>query len=349
MTKHALILLSFLLTAGLNARAQIVHHIPEPKPINNDPDTISLCIIGDVMMHSRQLEYDHTHFLKHIAHKLKESDFAIANMEFSLGGRPHSGYPQFSAPDSYAAYIAEDCGVDVFLIANNHILDRGKRGMRRTLHVYDSLGVKHSGAEYPLMLSRKGLKIALINFSYGSNMRDDGSEPRMRLFDKDEIRAAMDEARSQGADFILALPHWGNEYELSHSSTQEAWAEWLVENGADAIVGTHPHVVQDSTHIDGKPVIYSLGNAVSNMSARNTRLGLIATLRFVRDPLSGDSHMLEPELDFSWCTLPGMLFDNYGTILIKEWATRRNEWLTPSDYDNMAATLRRVQSATGID
>ena len=349
MTKRTFIVLALLLTAYSAANAQILHYIPKAKEISTIPDTVRISIIGDVMMHSRQLEYDHRAFLRHINHKLKSADFAIANMEFSLGGEPYSGYPAFSAPDSYAFSMAEDSGIDVFLIANNHILDRGKRGMKRTLEVYDGMGIKHSGREYPLMISRKGINIALINFTYGTNMRDDGSEPKVRRFDKEEIRNAIQEAEAKGADFIIALPHWGNEYQLTHSSTQQEWAEWLVDQGTDAIVGTHPHVVQDSTHIKGVPVIYSLGNAVSNMSATNTRLGLIATLTFVRDSISGVTRMLEPQLDFTWCALPGMLSDNYSTILIKEWATRRNEWLTPYDYDNMTATLKRVQSATGID
>ena len=107
-------------------------------------------------------------------------------------------------------------------------------------------------------------------------------------------------------------------------------------------------MVQDTVHIKGRPVIYSTGNVVSNMSARNTRLGLAVTLRFVNDSRTGEKKMLEPELDFTWCCLPGMLSDNYSTIFAKEWASRRKDWLTPSDFDNMTATLDRVREATGI-
>ena len=91
-----------------------------------------------------------------------------------------------------------------------------------------------------------------------------------------------------------------------------------------------------------------MGNAVSNMSAENTRLELAVTLRFVRDQCTGKSHMLEPELDFMWCTLPDRLTESYATIMVDEWLGRRDEWLMPSDYDNMIATLSRVKAATGI-
>ncbi len=92
--------------------------------------------------------------------------------------------------------------------------------------------------------------------------------------------------------------------DLIHDATQDSWARWLVSKGVDVIVGGHPHVVQDTTHIKGVPVIYSLGNAISNMSIINSRLGLAATLRFVHDPVTGEKRMLEPELKFLWCTLP---------------------------------------------
>ena len=123
-----------------------------------------------------------------------------------------------------------------------------------------------------------------------------------------------------------------------------------MSEGVDAIVGSHPHVVQDTTHIKGVPVIYSLGNAISNMSIINSRLGLAATLRFVCDPLTGEKRMLEPELRFLWCTLPERLLpDSYASLFVKEWASRRSDWLTPSDFDNMIETWKRVKDTCGIE
>ena len=88
------------------------------------------------MMHSRQLQYDHSLFLKDLAPLLSEADLAIANAEFTLAGPPYTGYPAFSAPDGYKNSIL-DAGVDVLLTANNHILDRGSAGLERTLKQYD--------------------------------------------------------------------------------------------------------------------------------------------------------------------------------------------------------------------
>ena len=226
------------------------------------------------------------------------SDLAIANMEFTLAGQPYSGYPCFSAPDGYEDYVAS-CGVDVFLTANNHILDKGKAGIERTLGRYSQMEeeglVKHTGCSdspeddlkrFPLIMAVRGTRVALVNFTYGTNLKIDSGFPKVHRTDKTEIADAIRRAREAGAEFVIALPHWGTEYALNHSSSQEKLADWLVEQGCDAIVGAHPHVVQDWERVasmsgsrpKAAPVIYSLGNIVSNMSATNTQVGLIINL-----------------------------------------------------------------------
>ena len=352
MRKKIIILLALLLACTPSIRAQYLYKLAPPQALYLPADTTTVFIIGDVMMHSKQLEHDHEYFLRYITPQMQKADFCIANMEFPLGGPPYTGYPLFSTPDWYAEYVAR-CGADVFLVANNHVLDKQTAGFRRTLKVYDkmadSLGIRYTGASRaPLILRRRGLSIALVNFTYGTNIGPDAKEPDVLRMRREDVKCTIDSARRAGADFIVALPHWGTEYRLRHDATQEEWARWLVAQGCCAVVGGHPHVVQDTTHIGGVPVIYSLGNAVSNMSVENTRLELAVTLRFVHDRESGTMTMLEPHLDFMWCTLPGRLTPSYATIFIKEWATRRSEWLIPSDFENMMATLERVKAATGI-
>lgn len=338
------------------------YRVPFPKPVRTTPDTVSVYIIGDVMMHSKQFPRDHKLFFKNIANHMREADIAMANMEYTLAGPPYSGYPSFSSPEYIADYMADDCGCDVFLTANNHVLDKGSKGLERTLKIFSELGetfgIEYTGCaldqeerdrNYPLMLNCRGIRFAIINCTYGNNMGPDAEWPKVNNLKEGEVHEAFVKAKENGADFIIAIPHWGVEYQLRHSDWQARWANRLVDEGADVIVGGHPHVVQDSTHIKGVPVFYSLGNAVSNMSIINSRLELAVTLRFVNDPVSGEKKMLEPQVDYMWCTLPGMLTDSYATIYVKEWANRRDDWLTPSDFDNMIETWRRVKAATGIE
>lgn len=351
------------MAAALSASAQgytpgIKESIPPAQPLFGR-DTVTMFITGDVMMHSRQMEYPMRTFLKGLQGRMDEADISVVNMEFTLAGEPYSGYPSFSAPDSYADYVSR-CGADIFLTANNHILDKGIRGLSRTMDIYrkmeDAGRIRFTGVSadssdnacrYPLTVHAKGIRIALVNFTYGTNVKWDGGWPKVNIADRKDIASALARAKKTGADFLVALPHWGTEYELRHSPSQEIMAEWLVENGADAVVGAHPHVVQDSCVMDGVPVFYSLGNAVSNMSAKNTRIELAVKLIFTRD-WNGDLKMLKPEITYLWCTLPGKLTDSYATIAVEDYIGRRDMWKDPSDYDNMIATYINVKNITNL-
>ena len=338
----------------------MVERVGKAQPVYGEADTLTLTIIGDIMLHSRQMEYPYGPFLAGIAPRLREADFAIGNMEFTLAGEPYSGYPAFSAPDGYAEYAAE-CGIDIFLTANNHILDKGLKGLTRTLDTYkemeSSWNVRFTGSavdnddkcgRYPLMVRKKGFNIALLNFTYGTNAGGlSESWPATFRMRREDIAGAIERAEEKMADFIIALPHWGNEYELRHSKSQMEMAKWLVSNGVDVIVGSHPHVVQDSCLIEGKPVFFSVGNAVSNMSAANTQLGLTVTLKFFRDG-NGDKRMLEPEVTYNWCSLPGRLCDNYSTVEVKDFLDFMERWMNESDYYKMKRTYTYVRETTGV-
>lgn len=344
-------------------REEILERLMDVKPLFQRPDTVSMYFMGDVMMHARQLNYDFHPFLREMRSRISSADIAFANMEFTLAGEPYTGYPCFSAPDQYAQYVA-DCGVDVFLTANNHILDKGRKGLERTVSRYKEMtsrGIQFTGvsldeaedtSQYPLMITCKDVRIAILNFTYGTNNSIDGNYPKVNRLDRKDIGMAIGRARRRGADFIIALPHWGKEYELIHSQAQEQMARWMAEEGVDLIVGSHPHVVQDTSVIltsSGKkvPVIYSMGNAVSNMSAPNTRLELFVTEKIAIDWM-GRKKMLSPQLGFMWCTLPGKVFESYSTIPLDDYMDRRSRWKLPSDYDNMISTYTRVKTVTGI-
>ena len=198
---------------------------------------------------------------------------------------------------------------------------------------------------------------AFINFTYGTNSRLKEEFPKVHRTDTAEIALAIRAAKESGADFIIALPHWGNEYVLKHSASQGRLARWLAEKGCDAVVGAHPHVLQDIETLTVArdngigtrqvPVVYSLGNFISNMSAPHTQVGMMVTLRFTKDRL-GDRSMLDPALTLTWCSRPGHLTKGYTTIPVKEYVGRRDQWLNPWDYDKMTASYNRVKKETGI-
>ncbi|MDE5733456.1 MAG: CapA family protein [Bacteroidales bacterium] len=338
-------------------------------------DTLEICIIGDIMMHARQIaeakcpygSFDFSSYFSLISGKISEADIAVANMEFTLAGEPYTGYPCFSAPDCLASYLTET-GFDVFLAANNHICDKGSKGAMRTISIYRALekegkirltGIAENEEalreSHPLMIRKKGISLAFVNFTYGTNCQMGTDWPKVNMMnDRRSLKEAMEKAGA--ADFTIVLPHWGTEYRHRHSAEQEENAKWLADNGADIIIGAHPHVVQDfrKLHInDGKkekivPVAYSLGNAVSNMSAPGTQLELMAKIRIVRE-LNGDMRMLPVEFIYLWCSGPGGYGKSFTVVPVSEFIGRRDEWTGAFDYDKMVQTYRKVIRETGIE
>ena len=363
--------LIFLMLDGGMRHADAQERYPEirfpyPFPMNLQipvNDTLEICVMGDVMMHSKQIEnarregsgYDFSSYFQFIEEDIRRADIAVANMEFTLAGEPYTGYPCFSAPDSLARYLAE-CGFDVFLTANNHIYDKGASGAERTMKIYRELaeeyGIATAGmaedmaSDGLLMLSTKGISIAFVNMTYGTNLGIGSYWPRVcRITDRQTVEASM--ARAEECDVTIALPHWGEEYRLMHDARQEETAKWLISQGADLIIGAHPHVIQDCQKTDGVTVAYSLGNAVSNMSAPNTQLELMATIRIVRH-LNGRIEVMEPEFRYLWCSRPGGYCSSYTVLPVKDFIGTRDMWQGCWEYDKMMSTYRHVQEKTRI-
>lgn len=341
-------------------------------------DTIKIRIFGDLMMHSAQIEnaartggtYDFSSYFTHIQKYLDDSDLNIGNMEFTLAGQPYTGYPAFSAPDEYARHITK-CGFDIFLTANNHICDKHSAGMARTLKIYRELaqtdsilftGTAGSQEEFekttPLIVTCKGVKLAMINATYGTNISSEKAWPKTNyLYEKTMLKTAIEKAK-QESDIVIAFVHWGDEYVLHHNSRQEEEARWLAKNGVDIIIGAHPHVVQNTGTIevsDAKapngikkvPVVYSLGNAISNMSAENTQIELMATLKIVKRHNGSISH-LPLEFTYLWSSRPGGYGRHYTILPVKDQIGKSDEWTGRWEYEKMIATYNRVKSATKV-
>ena len=274
--------------------------------------TVKIIFAGDLMGHMPQHNaalqpdgsYDYEPCFRYIKDYVKSADLAILNLEVPLAGRPYSGYPQFSAPDALAE-AARDAGFDIMTTANNHCMDRGKKGLERTLRALDTLGIPHLGiyrdrnqrdVEHPLIVDCRGIRLALLTYTYGTNGIPAVSPNIVNLIDTAEMARDLQVARQKGADFVITLIHWGIEYAVKANREQEETARWLLTHGCDAVIGGHPHVVQNFT-IDAIPgndrntevVVYSLGNLVSNQRDVNTDGGIMVELQLTKTP---DSKLL---------------------------------------------------------
>ncbi len=332
-------------------------------------DTLSLLFAGDIMQHAGQLRnalvsgqdsaiaasYDYSPYFAHTDTYIAEADFAVANMEFSLAGPPYTGYPSFSAPETLAEAAAA-AGIDLFLCANNHICDKGKRGLRESVKNYSRIGTPYTGLyrdsadqaeNYPYIADVRGCRIAFINFTYGTNGISVSPPYRVNRMDMEEVSAAIAKAKSQNADYIIALPHWGTEYDTYADKSQEKWKDFLIKEGVDAIIGTHPHMIQpvvEDTLPDGKRIVtaFSLGNFISNMSLSGTELGLMFRLDIKVDK-EGKASLADYEAIPVWCSRPGGFNDSYTVLPVKEFLDKGEKFKSRYNYGKMKKTYERLK------
>ena len=259
-------------------------------------DELSFLFVGDVMQHDGQINaaynkstdsYEYEDGFKYVKPIIKEYDISIANLEVTLAGKPYKGYPQFSAPDDLAETLI-NAGFNLILTANNHSCDRGSAGVIRTLDVLDKLGVKHTGTfrsqeerdkTYPLMIEENGMKVAILNYTYGTNGLFVKKPLIVNYIDSALIKKDVEKAKSLNADYIICNMHWGTEYKLLPNGYQKRFESYCYELGVDMVIGGHPHVIQpiEKKEINGedKLTVWSLGNFVSNMQVRYTRGGVM--------------------------------------------------------------------------
>jgi len=264
---------------------------------DNNDRIVTLIFAGDIMGHSPQFQaaydtqtktYDYKVCFENVKPYIESADIAVANLEVTLAGPPYSGYPNFSSPDALLDAL-KYAGYDVMLTANNHVLDRGKPGFERTLKILSDKEMKFVGSYlnqqqrdtlYPLIIDTHGLKIAFLNYTYGTNGYKPLSPTIINVIDTNQIKKDIKKARSKSADIVVMTVHWGTEYQTKAGIEQQKLAKLFVREGVDLIIGSHPHVVQNAEllEIDSTwkvPVFYSLGNSISNQRNINTDGGIM--------------------------------------------------------------------------
>ena len=267
-----------------------------------DTSYVKLLFAGDVMGHDSQIiaayndstkSYSYDNCFSFVAPFIQQADYAVANLEVTLAGPPYKGYPQFSSPKARASAL-KNAGFDLLLTANNHSVDRGKKGIETTVKTLDSLNIAHVGTYvdsvsrdtlYPYLTEINGVKFTFLNCTYGTNGIAVPPPAIVNLIDTVQIKADLEKAKSFNPDCIIMTIHWGIEYERNENKTQQNLARFILENGADAVIGSHPHVVQpvkkyykNSDSLNFNIIAYSLGNYISNQRKRYTDGGIMFEL-----------------------------------------------------------------------
>ena len=284
----------------LNLLSACPQQQPAPPPSPEKPlkppsvkTEIVIAAVGDVMMPESiqsvvvkdRRGYDL--LFEKIAPDLGAADITLANLETSVDHKAGvSGYPKFNARPELLASLKK-AGVDIVSVANNHAMDTGSDGLKRTLDNIEAIGLVFIGAgrtkaeaAKTKYLKTRGVNVAFLAYTYGTNQRlprRSPDAPGVNIIgidsetDLTRAAASVRQARA-GADLVVISLHWGDEYATSPTAWQRRVASELIEAGADVILGHHPHVLQQIESYIARDnrmglIVYSLGNFISSQNA----------------------------------------------------------------------------------
>ncbi len=280
--------------------------------ISADDTRLSFICAGDNIIHEAVFKnaetsdgYDFSHIYEEILPFIKDADISYINQESPICGDSFgiTGYPSFNSPESLGDFLIGS-GFDVISLANNHMFDYRLKGFEGMLKYWDKKDVLSVGAyknenDYDniRILEKNGVKIAFLSYTdfinsskmstYNELKKNGDTDVVIPLTDHDKIKEQIKYAKSK-ADLVFVGMHWGEEDEFKADSSQKKTAQVIADAGADVIIGSHPHVVQDIEWIKGTNgndtlCIYSLGNILSTMEPARNLVGMMVGFDIVKN------------------------------------------------------------------
>jgi len=268
----------------------------DPEPV---VQLATLAAVGDVLLHRSILRdaavgdtFDFRKMFAPVKPFLERADITVANQESVMGGRELglSGYPMFNSPFEIGDTL-KWAGVDVVVMANNHILDRGEKGIKNAIARWEQLGLEYVGAnkdaadrERLRLLERNGIVFSFLAYTYGTNgiPVPEGKAHLVDVIDRRRMQEDIARARTQ-SDVVVVNLHFGNEYERMPNDEQRELVQFVADQGAHVILGHHPHVLQPVEIVASAMghetfVVYSLGNFLAAQDQVWRQLGGILQL-----------------------------------------------------------------------
>lgn len=248
---------------------------------------LTLAFTGDTLLHSQVVHaftlpgggYDFTTAYREVAPILGSVDLAVCHLETPIAppGEAITSFPRYGVPAEIASALAW-AGYDRCSTASNHTMDRGVAGIDATVNALESAGLTQTGMartaaeSVPRLITINGITIAHLSYTYGLNaLQRPADQPwRANLIDVPTIVAAAADARARGAQAVIVSLHFGSEGSPTPDDYQRSVAAAVTASGqVDLVIGHHSHMVQPIEQINGRWVVFSLGNFFSNMPAND--------------------------------------------------------------------------------
>ena len=243
---------------------------------------IRLSAIGDILLGNnlqksgKNADGLYSDIFEDISSYFKDSDIVVGTYETDV-----------TDENKAFANSIKESGVDLVTLAHNHSLDNGIEVLNKTKEYLESIGIQTTGIyneeakDRVKIIEVKGAKIAILSYTY------DSKEEGVNIFSEKLAKEDLDYA-NENANFSIVLMHWGDVYKNEPNENQKSQAQFLVDNGADIIIGAHPSVVQKMEILQNKEgkdclVAYSLGDFTSDFSYENSNLELILNIQIYYD------------------------------------------------------------------
>lgn len=298
-------------------------------------------------------KYNFRPIYKNVEDIISGADIAFINQETCTSQSfDVESYPTFNSPVDLTYDIA-DIGFDVINLANNHMLDKGARGLRDSFDNWTARGVsvigcyeeKDSG-RYITYYEKNDIKIAFVSYTYGTNLSQDPAKEGLYApyLKQSDVAGDVSEA-DENADFVIVSVHWGAEGAMSPNDEQKKFAGIMAESGADVIVGHHPHVLQPIEWLDGKNgkkclCVYSLGNFVHEQDHDYNVPGGMITFDIVK---RGEETVAEkPVLIPTVCHYPQNFYNNT-VYLFKDYTEELANQHAVRTYYNNSISLESLR------
>lgn len=286
--------------------APTVQPTQTPAPM---PTTITIAAAGTIyapktVRESAQTgaQYDFAPVFKTLGDTLSAADLAIATLETTTAGQDKGFGNYNTAPEILDAL--RGCGVDLLVLATERALDKGYEGLELTLRSLTARGLAYAGVSADAedtgatMMRIGGVQVAVLAYTYGlsdegSSKTDGDKRAAVALMDTQRMLEDIRQARADGANVVIVLPHWGTKNITETPVNVKRLAVQLAEAGADIILGTHPNVPQGVerltvTRADGLTheavVCYSLGNLLTDSRMAENTAGMVAHVSVTYDP-----------------------------------------------------------------
>lgn len=297
----------------------------ETSKLDDSVLTTTLSFVGDLMCHSTQFNYakvdadsfDFTGVFREVKPYLSKADLTIGNLETVIAGKSksYSGYPYFNAPEDFI-YALKDAGFDILITANNHALDQGWDGVKKTIDVINANKIHRTGTftsqedqDSIRIFQINSIKIAILAYSENTNgvSIPKGKDFIINLIDEGKIKEDILRAREKNVDVVLVHLHYGPEYNREPSDYQKEIVQKIIELGADIIIGGHPHVIEpfdffktNKAKLDSGFIAYSMGNFISNQRWRYSDAGVILNIQISKNTYTDSAYISDVTYIPTW-------------------------------------------------